>query len=161
VIEYDGYGNRSVTGVLKERYGKSRFDVVVDAVGIQDVFDHCAEFLKEGGTYVTVGPRARSLTVLGMLETIRLMAANMLWPKILGGVPRKYAQVTAVSTDESLEKLRVMVEQGSLRVHVGCLETMENAKAVSEVLENLVATADKTNRYTTYFSLGMHGARSW
>ncbi|KAF2194326.1 NAD(P)-binding protein [Zopfia rhizophila CBS 207.26] len=95
VIDYNVHG--PVHEYLASQYGSSRFSAVIDAAGIQSIFSRCPAFLMEGKPYVTVGPRPQSYTVLGMLATIGLMARNMLWPRILGGVPREYVLVTGVA----------------------------------------------------------------
>ncbi|KAH8706969.1 zinc-binding oxidoreductase [Phaeosphaeriaceae sp. PMI808] len=102
------------------------FDAVIDAVAIQEMFHSCPGFLKKGKPYVSVGPKAYSYTFLGMASTIWRMAKNFLWPQALGGTPRPYAQVQAVSNQESLEELAGMVEEGILRVYVGLIVSWED-----------------------------------
>jgi hypothetical protein len=104
---------------------------MIDAIGIQDMFNNCPSFLVEGGPYVTVGPRAKNYSISGVLATVVLMAQNALWPRILGGVPRPYVQVTGVTNYEALAELSRMVEEEKLKVVVGTLATMENATEVS------------------------------
>ncbi|KAF2002427.1 zinc-binding oxidoreductase [Amniculicola lignicola CBS 123094] len=112
---------------LASTYSESRFNVVLDAVGIQPIFEHCSRYLVDGGSYVTVGPKAKSYTVLGMLSTIRLMATNLLWPRVLGGVARNYVQVTATSDLEALTELGNQVEEKKLKVLVGGTHSMVDA----------------------------------
>lgn len=116
---------------LKEVYEVSRFDAVIDAAGVQELFIVCPWILKEGRPYVTVGPRPRSYTMLGMISMIRLMATNLLWPRLLGGVARDYRQVTGLATADAMENLAKMVKTESLKVHVGTLVKMERAQEVS------------------------------
>ncbi|KAL5399804.1 hypothetical protein PMIN02_000334 [Paraphaeosphaeria minitans] len=113
---------------LKVTFESSRFDAVIDAAGVQELFNICPKILKEGKPYVTVGPRPRSYTVLGMLSMVKLMAENLLWPRILGGVARDYRQVTGIATPEAMEDLAKMAQAGTLKVHVGTLVEMERAK---------------------------------
>ncbi|KAH7089980.1 chaperonin 10-like protein [Paraphoma chrysanthemicola] len=117
---------------LVREYGDERFDVLIDAVGIQEVFDNCPDFLKEGKPYVTVGPKLGDYTYSSMLSMIGATAKNLLWPKILGGTPRPYVQVAAAATQVSMKELAEMVEKGVLKVHVGTLvewdKTMEAYK---------------------------------
>ena len=104
---------------LVKAFGASKFDAIVDAVGIQDIFNTCPQYLAEGHPYVTVGPRQPSFTIFGMLSSIGSMAENFLWPRILGGVPRTYVQVAAKENLEAMQELAAMVEDGTLSVHVG------------------------------------------
>ncbi|OAG10875.1 NAD(P)-binding protein [Paraphaeosphaeria sporulosa] len=113
---------------LKVMFGSSRFDAVIDAAGVQELFNTCPEILKEGKPYVTVGPRPGSYTILGMLSMIKSMAENLLWPKILGGVARDYRQVTGIATPKAMADLVKMVQAGTLKVHVGTLVKIEQAK---------------------------------
>jgi NADPH:quinone reductase-like Zn-dependent oxidoreductase len=59
---------------LTDTFSDTRFDVVIDAVGIQEIYNASPAFLKEGKPYVTVGPRAGSYTYLGMLSTLGTMS---------------------------------------------------------------------------------------
>ncbi|KAF2729358.1 zinc-binding oxidoreductase [Polyplosphaeria fusca] len=120
--------NEPVHRYLTSKYSSSRFSVVIDATGIQDIFNNSPGFLVETGSYVTVGPRASRYTYSAMLQTISEMATNMLWPRILGGVPRAYAQVTGISSPERLAQLRELVMANKLRVHVGTLVNLEDAQ---------------------------------
>ncbi|KAH7073463.1 chaperonin 10-like protein [Paraphoma chrysanthemicola] len=119
---------------LVREYGDERFDVLIDAVGIQEVFNNCPGFLREGKPYVTVGPKLGEYTYSSMLSMIGTTAKNVLWPKILGGTPRPYVQVAATSTQVSMTELAEMVEKGVLKVHVGTLvewdKTMDAYKKV-------------------------------
>ncbi|KAH7371941.1 chaperonin 10-like protein [Pyrenochaeta sp. MPI-SDFR-AT-0127] len=119
---------------LAVTFGASRFSAVIDAVGIQDIFNKSPSFLAEGKPYVTVGPKAYSYTVLGMLSTIGRMAKNFLWPRLLGGIPREYIQVASTSTLSAMEELAKMVEDGTLKVHVSALVGMDSAKTTYESL---------------------------
>ena len=118
-MDYTAYV--SVTKHLATTYGDSRLSAVIDAVGIQDLFNACPGFLAEGKPYVSVGPKAKSYTYWGVLSTLGVMMKNFLWPRILGGVPRMYVQVTGIVSSEALEGLKTMIEEQKLRVHVGKL----------------------------------------
>jgi NADPH:quinone reductase-like Zn-dependent oxidoreductase len=129
VIEYNKHA--PVHHYLAKTFGGVRFNVVIDAVGIQAIFNNCPQYLGEGKPYVTVGPRQPSFTILGMLSTIGSMATNLLLPRFLGGVPRPYVQVAAVGTLEAMQELAEMVEGGKLEVHVASSFKMTDAIEVS------------------------------
>ena len=61
------------------------------------------------------------------------MAKNMCWPRLLGGTPRPYVQVTAVSNLEALQELADMVRKRKLRVHVGMVVGWDDVQSVSNV----------------------------
>ncbi|CAO2648195.1 Nn.00g074620.m01.CDS01 [Neocucurbitaria sp. VM-36] len=130
VVDYERHS--PVPSYLAALFGETPFDAVIDAVGIQAVFDACPTFLAEGKPYVTVGPRASSYTYTGMLRAIGVMAKNLLWPRILGGMPRLYVQVNAAANLEGMEALAKMVGEGKVRVHVGTMVGMEDAQKAYE-----------------------------
>lgn len=55
----------------------------------------------------------------------------MLWPRILGGVPRPYVQAASAESLEGMQELAALVEQGRLKVHVSDEFEMEDALQVS------------------------------
>jgi hypothetical protein len=55
---------------LAKKFSASRFNVVIDAVGIQELFENCSSFLVDAGSYVSVGPRLPSYTYGGMVKTL-------------------------------------------------------------------------------------------
>lgn len=112
-------------------YASSRFSAVIDAVGIQDIFNHCPGFLAEGKPFVSIGPKAKSYTYGGLITTIGLMAKNALLPRFMGGVPREYVQVTGIANLEAMELLARMMEEGTLRVRVGTVVAMGDVPEVS------------------------------
>ncbi|KAF2819500.1 GroES-like protein [Ophiobolus disseminans] len=104
---------------LVKSFSDTRFDAIIDAVGIQDIFMNSPAFLAEGKPYVTVGPKAYNYTYLSMLATIGTMAKNMCWPRTFGGTPRPYVQVAAASNLEALEELAGMVKIEKLKARAG------------------------------------------
>lgn len=129
IVDYSAH--TPVTSYLAETFGTSRFDAVLDAVGIQDMFNDSPGFLKDNKPFASVGPRAFSWTVPGMLSAIWRMAKNVLWPKVLGGTPRPHIQISVAANHESLEKLAQIANEGKLKVYVGALVPMKEVQAVS------------------------------
>ena len=91
-----------------------RFDVVIDAVGKQEIWHNCPSILKDKGAYVTVGPGAEAWTRMAVLKTLGQMAGNILTPKWLGGVGRRYIQVASTVGKKDLLELKGLVEEGVL-----------------------------------------------
>lgn len=91
-----------------------RFDVVIDAVGKQEIWHNCTSILKDKGAYVTVGPGAEAWTRMALLKTLGQMAGNILTPKWLGGVGRRYIQVANTVGKKDLLQLKRLVEEGVL-----------------------------------------------
>ena len=73
---------------LTTSFGDTPFDAIIDAVGIQDVFNASPAFLAEGKPYVTVGPKAYNYTYVGMLGTIGTMVNNI----VLAAATGRYAE---------------------------------------------------------------------
>jgi NADPH:quinone reductase-like Zn-dependent oxidoreductase len=134
VIAYDTHA--PVYECIANAFSQERFDAVIDAVGVQDIFNNCLAFLREGKPYVTVGPKISGYTYASMLATIGVMAKNMLWPQWLGSIPRPYAQVAAAANLVALEELVRMVDEEGLKVHVGKLVKMYEVQEVSSALSN-------------------------
>ena len=115
-------------------YGAQRFDVVVDCVGIQELFLHCEGFLKPGRPYVTVGPSVPSYTVSNMFCSVGQMIKNFLLPPILGGVARLYLQVTGIANLKDMGRLAEMAREGNLKVPIDSCWEMEDALKVRLVI---------------------------
>lgn len=129
VVDYTEHS--PVEDYLAKTYGATRFNAIVDAVGLQPIFYKCPHFLIEGKPYVTVGPRQPNYTYFGMLSTLGTMAKNFLWPRILGGTPRPYVQAATATTLNGMQELAGLVEQGIMKVHVSAEFKMEDAIQVS------------------------------
>jgi hypothetical protein len=80
---------------------------------------------------VSVGCAAQSYTFLGMLRSVGQMLGNFLLPSLLGGVSRKYVQVTAVANLTGMERLAAMAAAGKLKVPIDSHWEMEDALKVS------------------------------
>ena len=128
VIDYEAQA--PVHRYLATHYSNTRFNSIIDAYGIQDLYSHCADYLSPGKPFVTVGVAFEEYTVSGMLYAAFLMLKNRLWPSVLGGVPREYANVTVIANLELVEKLRQLVEEGKIKVVVDSCWDMEDALKV-------------------------------
>ena len=106
---------------LSEKYSNDKFDIVIDTYGIQELYEHCPGFLKEGGSFITVGIAFAEYSYGSLLVAVSRMMKNILWPRILGGTPRRYVQVASVANLEGLQKLKGMCEDGKLKVPVDSL----------------------------------------
>jgi hypothetical protein len=70
---------------LAREFGDRKFDIVVDTVGAQELYEKSPSFLKEDGVYVNIGDFTH-----GMLATVYHWIVNYLRPVWLGGTPRKW-----------------------------------------------------------------------
>ncbi|KAF8146995.1 hypothetical protein K438DRAFT_1944350 [Mycena galopus ATCC 62051] len=87
-----------------------KFNGIFDAVALQDpsMYLHCTSYLLPGGIYVTAGglPSSRS----GM----RQFFEGFLRPSWLGGVPRKYKNVTVPRGKKDFEAIQALVAKDSV-----------------------------------------------
>jgi hypothetical protein len=115
---------------LATKYRESRFNAVIDAFGVQDLYTHCAEYLMPGKPFATVGIALKEYTVSCIFQSMSLMLSNALWPSIFGGGQREYANITGIANLEVMEKLGRWVEEGKLKVVVNSCWDMEDALKV-------------------------------
>jgi hypothetical protein len=79
---------------------------------------------------VTVGVAHKDYSYPSMLRAVFMMIKNSLAALLPGSNRRRYVQVNAAVNPEALEKLRSMVEQGSLRVPIDSCWGMKDAPKV-------------------------------
>ncbi|KAF4630712.1 hypothetical protein G7Y89_g7421 [Cudoniella acicularis] len=103
---------------LIKKFGANKFDVIIDTVGIQELFHNCAQILKPGKPYLSLGVQPSKCTIPALLYSVCQILLNALWPRFLGGVDRKYVQVNGFASLENLEALAEMAEKGTLRVPI-------------------------------------------
>ncbi|KAH7379791.1 zinc alcohol dehydrogenase [Cadophora sp. MPI-SDFR-AT-0126] len=125
VIDYQEHS--PVHKFLATEFKNDKFDVVMDAFGVQEVFHNCEGYLKPGKAYVSVGPAMPTYSMGAILYSIGQMASNFLWPRFLGGPNRPYVQFAATATREEMERLANMVRDGKLKVPIDSCWEMEDA----------------------------------
>ena len=133
MIDYKAHS--SAGKLLGQLYTHAQFDVVIDAIGTQDIWENCAAFVKPMGAYITVGIANKDYTWSSMLECLWLMMLKNPWtPIIFGGVPRRLERITAVVNEESMRELGEAVKDGTLRGTAWETWDMENVKRAYNVL---------------------------
>ncbi|KAK1995890.1 NAD(P)-binding protein [Colletotrichum falcatum] len=105
VIDYTASPS-PVSEVLRERFGRegSRFDAVVDCVGVQDVYINCAAYLVPDGVYSAVGIKPVALSYGSLAKAAWQMQMNALWPRStwLGGTGRRWAATAMMDPGKDL-----------------------------------------------------------
>ena len=92
---------------LETEYCKKPFDVIVDCVGNQFLYDMCESYLKPEGVFISI--------VGGDTEGVVPWIKGTIWPKFLGGTPRKY-RILALLPSGSLQREVVQwVDDGHLQ----------------------------------------------
>lgn len=116
VIDYREHA--PVYQYLAEKYSRNKFDWVLDAYGIQDLWLNCASYLKPGKPFLSIGIQVPNCNYSSLLSAIGMLMSNMLWPRFLGGVDRSYAPVNGIANSKSMERLARMIEDGKLQVPI-------------------------------------------
>lgn len=131
VVDYRECGPGGITAWLADEYGRGgdegKFDAVLDCVGVQALFESSPEYLKEDGVFVSVGAMEGVLTTL-----FWNLPKNRWWPKMLGGIPRKFIFQQTPITPERREELVKLVQEGNLERVVDSVFDMKDALKVSE-----------------------------
>ena len=121
-----------VHSYLATRFGSEPFDSIIDAVGVQEVFTHCAAYLAPGRPFVTVGVMMRSLSYMSFFSAAYCIVKNLYWPRMLWGTPRVFVMISMMEPERAmLEKLKDFVETGKVRAEVDSCWEMANALKVS------------------------------
>jgi reticulon-4-interacting protein 1, mitochondrial len=129
VIDYRA--NAPLHKYLSSRYKDNPFDVIVDAVGVQKLFDFCPSYLREKGTFVSVGAAFASWTLPSLLYAAFVLGLkNLYLPIIFGGVPRKYIQVVAAANYADMQSLADMTVERKLKVIIDSGWDMDDAQKV-------------------------------
>lgn len=128
MIDYTEH--ETVTQYLTTNHSNARFDNIIDAYGVQELYDHCPAYLKEGGIFSTVGVAFKEYGFSSVLYSSLLILKNLYWPRVLGGVPRDYVCAAGITTLESMKKLEKLMEKGKLRVVIDSTWDMEDVQQV-------------------------------
>lgn len=111
---------------LKETYGATPFDFVMDCIGTQDLFVGSPGFLKAKGAVLNIG------AVEGLGATVWNLLSNMLLPTWLGGVPRRYIFFSSPPLREDAVYLAQLLGEGKLKVPVDSVFDMKDLLASYE-----------------------------
>jgi NADPH:quinone reductase-like Zn-dependent oxidoreductase len=117
---------------LAEEYANDKFDMVIDAVGIQDLYANSPSYLKAGKPYVSIGIQSKSKKISwgALFGVVGQMLSNMMWPRFFGGTDRPYIQVTAMANLTDMERAATMIRDGKLKVLVDHVWEMKNVLKV-------------------------------
>ena len=112
---------------LSKKYASEPFDAILDTIGIQSLYVNSPSYLKPDGVFVNVG------AMEGFLSSISSLAKNLIWPRFLGGTPRKYIMQQTNPDAHTMQYLIKLVEDGKLVVVVDRVFEMEDALLVRHV----------------------------
>ncbi|CAI4210316.1 unnamed protein product [Parascedosporium putredinis] len=112
--------------LLADRFKEDPFDAILDAYGLAEIFTWCAPYLKQDGTYVTVGTAFTSWTLWGAITH-----------------PRNFVSVMNDDGPEAMEEIRRLAEEGKLRLHVDSVVDLQDVPkgGVPDLLRDKAARA--------------------
>jgi NADPH:quinone reductase-like Zn-dependent oxidoreductase len=120
VVDYQAH--QPVHEYLARKYGEQQFDVILDTVGSQGLYENSPGYLKTQGIFVNVG------SMEGLLWAIWCWFKNTWRPSFLGGVPRKYCMFSTVFNQETADLIAKYAVEGKLKAAVS--ETLEMQDAL-------------------------------
>lgn len=119
VIDYAKY---DIPTELASRYNQTPFDAIIDCVGAdENIYLHCAKYLKEDGVYSSVGIKLTGFTYLAAVKAVWKMQMNSIWPKSprLLGTGRTWKVTSMMDPGQELmERVVDLVAEGKLKVVV-------------------------------------------
>ncbi|KAF3902491.1 hypothetical protein ABW21_db0203428 [Orbilia brochopaga] len=128
----------SISKQLATLYGSHPFDAILDCHGSQEVYNHCAKYLKPNGNYASAGGvKIESWNWMTFIGTAWQIILNMLWPTPtwLGGTGRTLKSLTVMDyTVEEKLKLVKMHEVDEIRVWIDSIFPAEEALFGYEIL---------------------------
>ncbi len=123
-IEYRA--NHPLADFLSEHYGQRPFDVILDTVGSQYLYEHSPAYLSPTGVYVNVGNIGISTAL-----TVWRWLKNSVHLRLLGGVPRNFIQFSAIPTKERGDKIALLAAEKEIDILVDSTFKLEDALLVS------------------------------
>jgi NADPH:quinone reductase-like Zn-dependent oxidoreductase len=109
---------------LAQEFGDRKFDIVVDLVGAQELYNKSPSFLKEDGVYVNIGDFTHGLWV-----TLFYWIMNYLRPVWLGGTPRKFIMFGPETGPEAGDWVQKLVAEKKVKA------VIDRSIAFDQVLE--------------------------
>ena len=137
VVDYTLY--EDLPEYLKQKHGKQPFNAIVDTVGKQHLYKHCADYLVEGGIYAATKVETSDYGILAFIPALLTMKANEYWPlsKWLGGTGREWRSAAMLDPSSELkEEMLGMVAKGEIKVVVDSVWDMESVLKGYEILRS-------------------------
>jgi NADPH:quinone reductase-like Zn-dependent oxidoreductase len=126
VVDYTAHP--SLAAHVAKTYASTRFDAVIDTVGIQELYTASPAFLKPSGLYLNVGGQTVPKRLGSFLGMMWVMLMNYMYPSFLPkGVPRRYAFLSGRATREDHAEVKRLVEEGKLVVPLDSVWEMGEA----------------------------------
>jgi NADPH:quinone reductase-like Zn-dependent oxidoreductase len=105
VVDYKAHD--AVHSHLQSSYSNSPFDTIFDTVGADDVWDHCASYLKPSGSFISI--------VGGYSQGIYPFVRNQIRPTFLGNVPRRFRIIGLSPNGKAEQRVVELVAEGAIK----------------------------------------------
>jgi NADPH:quinone reductase-like Zn-dependent oxidoreductase len=99
---------------LSEKYSSEKFDVVLDCIGDFEMYNASPAFLQPKGDYVVIGapiPKGAG----NFIKMVGRIGAALLWPRVLGGTPRRLKISVMQATGEKMQRVGELVKGGKVK----------------------------------------------
>jgi NADPH:quinone reductase-like Zn-dependent oxidoreductase len=115
---------------LAKEHAESRFDAIVDTVGIQELYSNSPRYLREGGRFVNIGAMQVQSANGSLLAFAWNMILNLILPVWLGGTPRSYQMIMGTPGVDVMARVKRFAEDGVLVPVIDSTWEMEDALKV-------------------------------
>ena len=119
---------------LAERYSSKPFNLIIDVVGVEDtLYFESPRYLAQEGIFL-LGGKMNLIHdgggLLGILSFLVVLYLRMRWPVVLGGTPRTLLFHSGNITQDSMQHLPELIQNGHLRGVVDSEWAMEDVLKV-------------------------------
>jgi NADPH:quinone reductase-like Zn-dependent oxidoreductase len=135
VIDYTAYP--SLASHVAKTYASTRFDAIIDTVGIQELYTSSPAYLKPAGLFINVGAQTLPMRLGPFIGLFWMMLLNYIYPSFLPrGVPRRFAFLSGRANMKDHAEVKKLVEDGKLTVPLDSVWEMEEAMKAYERIES-------------------------
>lgn len=119
---------------MAKEHAETRFDAIVDTVGIHELYTNSPKYLREGGRYVNIGAMQAQSTNGSLLRYAWEMIQNLALPTWLGGTPRCYNMVMGTPGMDVMARVKKLAEDGVLVPIIDSTWEMKDALKVCSAI---------------------------
>ncbi|KAJ6006020.1 hypothetical protein N7451_003964 [Penicillium sp. IBT 35674x] len=121
---------------LAKEHAETRFDAIVDTVGIQELYTNSPRYLREGGRFINIGAMQAQSANGSLWAFAWAMIMNLALPSWLGGTPRRYQMVMGTPGVDVMARVKQLAEDGVLVPIIDSTWEMEDALKAYEKLHS-------------------------
>lgn len=129
VIDYRAVGD--LPAYLGAKYGDEPFDYVYDTVGAHALFYGSPAYLTPAGVYLDIAGAYDQKTFVEFLRAVGAILGKLVWPRVLGGAPRRFAFSFAPDGGKqaALQAVIDLVARGEIKIVLDSEHAFEDVKA--------------------------------